>query len=202
MTLAGLELARLGRGRALDIGCGAGRNAVPLAAAGWDVLGIDLSMPMLMAAAARAHDGQVASRHRVARGSMAWLPVPGRSCDLVVAHGIWNLARTDRQFRAAIQESSRVAKNHAALFVFTFSRSTLPAGAQPVPGESRVFAGVSGEPQVFLTKQQLLDDLGAAGFAPDPSLPIEELNPRRQGMLAAAGSPVIWQGGFRLESAG
>src|SRR3954451_20399027 len=39
---------------ALDIGCGAGRNAVPLAASGWTVLGTDLSCPMLAAARERS----------------------------------------------------------------------------------------------------------------------------------------------------
>jgi len=32
---------------AVDIECGAARNAVPLAAAGWRVLSVDLSRPML-----------------------------------------------------------------------------------------------------------------------------------------------------------
>src|SRR6187549_1939521 len=40
--------------RALDIGCGAGRNALPLAESGWHVTGLDLSRPMLDAAAARS----------------------------------------------------------------------------------------------------------------------------------------------------
>ncbi|HJY34913.1 MAG TPA: class I SAM-dependent methyltransferase, partial [Vicinamibacterales bacterium] len=44
--------------RLLDVGCGAGRNALPLADAGWEVVGTDLSTPMLMAAAARVADAQ------------------------------------------------------------------------------------------------------------------------------------------------
>ena len=43
-----------GASRALDIGCGAGRNAVPLAGQGWNVVGLDLSAPMLLAAVERA----------------------------------------------------------------------------------------------------------------------------------------------------
>jgi hypothetical protein len=43
----------------------------------------------------------------------------------VVAHGIWNLARTTTEFRRAIAEAARVARPGACLFVFTFSRTTL-----------------------------------------------------------------------------
>jgi 2-polyprenyl-3-methyl-5-hydroxy-6-metoxy-1,4-benzoquinol methylase len=53
MAFAVRELDRVGRGRLLDLGCGAGRNAVPLAGLGWDVTAVDLSMPMLGAAAGR-----------------------------------------------------------------------------------------------------------------------------------------------------
>src|SRR5262245_7493591 len=38
---------------ALDIGCGAGRNAVALAQSGWRVVGTDLSWPMLKGAVQR-----------------------------------------------------------------------------------------------------------------------------------------------------
>jgi len=62
---------------------------------------------------------------------------------------------------------------------------------------SFTFTSFSAESQVFLTREQLIDELAAAGFDPDPDVPLEELNPRRPGMLATAGSPVIWQAAFR-----
>ncbi|HEU5196888.1 MAG TPA: hypothetical protein VFW70_19270, partial [Methylomirabilota bacterium] len=46
MRYAEHERLRGPGGRALDLGCSAGRNAVPLARLGWDVIGIDLSWPM------------------------------------------------------------------------------------------------------------------------------------------------------------
>jgi SAM-dependent methyltransferase len=198
LTFADAELARIGSGRALDIGCGAGRNAVPLATLGWDVVGIDRAMPMLAAAAARIGREQLGHRCQCVQASLDHLPVARHSCDLVIAHGIWNLARSDQEFRAGVQEAAGVAKGGAALFVFTFSRSTLPDHAQPVDGESFTFTSFSTEPEVYLTRDQLLNELGASGFDPDPSLPLVELNPRRPGMLPAAGSPVIWQGVFRF----
>ena len=84
----------------------------------------------------------------------------------------------------------------AGLFLFTFSRNTLPPGAAPLPGERFVFTQFSGEPWCFLTSEQILDELGAAGFVPDPALPLAELN-GRNGMVSSGG-PVIYQGAFRL----
>jgi len=197
MAFARTELTRIRNGRALDIGCGAGRNAVPLAASGWQVTGIDRSMSMLAAAAERAHGDPLPGRCRVVQGTMEALPITSESFDLVIAHGIWNLARSDDEFRAAIRDAARVARPGAALFVFTFSRGTLHADAHSIPGESLVFPGITGGPNTFLTREQIIGELAAAGFAPEPALPLRELNPRTPGMLAAAGSPVIWQGAFR-----
>ena len=49
MHFAEEELRRAGSAWALDLGCGAGRNASPLARLGWKVVGSDLSWPMLCA---------------------------------------------------------------------------------------------------------------------------------------------------------
>jgi hypothetical protein len=125
------------------------------------------------------------------------LPLPDGSYDLIVAHGIWNLARTGTEFRAAVREAARVAAAGAALFVFTFARSTLAEAAKPLAGESFVFTLGPDDPQCFLTGPQLLAELGAVGFVPDSVVPLRELNPRAPGMLAAVGSPVIWEGVFR-----
>jgi 2-polyprenyl-3-methyl-5-hydroxy-6-metoxy-1,4-benzoquinol methylase len=43
VTFAEEELKRAADGRVLDIACGAGRNALPLARLGWNVVGTDSS---------------------------------------------------------------------------------------------------------------------------------------------------------------
>lgn len=192
-----IEYARqLQQGRArlriLDIGCGAGRNAVPLAAIGATVMAADLSWPMILAASTRRPE---ASLH-VALAPMDALPVGDRAFDLIVAHGIWNLSRSDAELRRAIREAARVAAHGARLFVFTFSRRTLAPGAQPVNGQTLVFTQFSGHPQVFLTHDQLIDELGAAGFVADPALPVRELNLPPPGRTRIGGPPVILEGGF------
>lgn len=181
--------------RVLDIGCGAARNAGPLADAGLEVLGIDLSWPMLRAANSRTRSKP--GRLDLVLSPMEILPVRDRSFDVVVAHGIWNLARSGVQFRQAVREAGRACRPGAGLFVFTFSRNTLPAEARPVPGESFVFTQFSGEPQCFLTEEELVSELRAGGFVRDPAGPLTEYNRPQPGQLPAPRGPVIYEGTFR-----
>ena len=183
--------------RLLDIGCGAGRNALPLANAGWDVIGTDLSLPMLTAATARVADAQLANRVRLLLAPMDQLPLASGCFDFIVAHGIWNLARSGSEFRKAVQEAARVARARCALFLFTFSRSTLADTARPVPGESFVFTQFSGQPQCFLAEEQIVSELAAYGFEPDPSLLLRELNRPPKGALYTSTAPVIHEALFR-----
>jgi ubiquinone/menaquinone biosynthesis C-methylase UbiE len=196
MQFAQRELAR-GASRLLDIGCGAGRNAVPLARDGWQVVGVDTSAPMLAAAAARLTAEQPGGRLRLIQAAMDALPIRSQSADLLVAHGIWNLSRSSGEFQAGVREAARVAKPGAALFLFTFSRHTLPADVTPVAGETFVFTQFSGEPQCFLTSEQILAELHDAGFTPDDSVPLRELN-RPIGLRQTIAGPVIYEGTFRL----
>jgi SAM-dependent methyltransferase len=198
IAYAAAEHGRSARLRVLDIGCGAGRNAVPLAEMGCDVLGIDRSWPMLQAASARIEGRDVPLA--LAAGAMDALPAGGGRFGLIVAHGVWNLARSDAELRRAIREAARVSAPDGGLFVFTFSRNTLPSDAAPVAGESYVFTQFSGEPQCFLTDRQLYDELAAVGFEPDPQVPLVEHDRRAPGMLSAPAAPVIYEAAFRRTS--
>ncbi len=189
MKFATSELDR-GSTLLLDIGCGAGSNAVPLARMGWNVLGLDLSEPMLEAANGRAQQEELTATLRFSQAPMEQLPAEDRSFDFIVAHGIWNLARSSTEFRQALREAARVARPSAALFVFTFSRNTLPRETQPIPGEPFVFTEFSGAPQCFLTQEQLIEELAAVGFAQEPGRPVREY-PR------TGNRPAIYEGIFR-----
>jgi SAM-dependent methyltransferase len=197
LSAAAKELGLVEHRRLLDIGCGAGRNAVPLARMGWKVLGTDLSWPMVVAAGDRGASAGDVGLLRLALAPMENLPVATGSIDFIVAHGIWNLAPSSATFRRAVAEAGRVARPGAALFVFTFSRHTLPPDAEPVSGEDFVFTQFSGQPQCFLTEEELLEELSAAGFDLEPGVPIREYNRPRPGALIRGTGPVIYEGIFR-----
>lgn len=199
MQFAADEWRRATGGRAVDIGCGAGRNAIPLARLGYLVLGTDLSFAMLKALTDRRSREPDAGSGRVlpALTPMDLIPAADKTCDLVVAHGIWNLAQSDAEFRRAVREAARVAKPGAGLFVFTFSRHMLPDEAAPVPGEAFAFTQFSGRPQCFLTERQLLDELAEAGFAPDAAVPLREHNRPAEAVVRVVSVPVLYEGAFR-----
>lgn len=197
LRFAERERQRWRNGWALDLGCGAGRNAIPLAQLGWNVLGLDLSWPMLRAVASPPRDSRDGGRLSLVLAPMDQIPARDRHFELLIAHGIWNLARSTAEFRRALREAARVAKPQAGLFVFTFSRNTFPPETEPVSGEPFVFTQFSGQPQCFLTESQLFSELGAAGFAPDAGVPLTEYNRPRPGTLHTGTIPVIFEAAFR-----
>lgn len=181
----------------LDIGCGAARNALPLAALGFRVIATDLSAPMIEAAQRRIQTASPPAVVDLVMAPMAPLPFADGVFDLVVAHGVWNLAGSDGEFRAAVAEAARVARPGAGLFLFTFSRRTLPPHATPDEGETFAFSSWNGEPQCFLDEAAVLDELARAGFVRDSPAPLTEYNAPRPGEIRIGqGPPVIYEGTF------
>jgi ubiquinone/menaquinone biosynthesis C-methylase UbiE len=191
------ELARRPKLRVLDVGCGAARNAAPMAAEGAAVIGTDVAWPMLEAAGRRVVSEGVAERVALVCAPMDRLPLGDATVDLVVAHGIWNLARSAAELRGAIAEAARVARPDAGLFLFTFSRSTLAPDDKSVPGEPFVFTQFAGEPQCFLTEAELKEELLRGGFQKDPPGPLTEYNRPAAGRTIAQSGPAIYEGTFR-----
>jgi ubiquinone/menaquinone biosynthesis C-methylase UbiE len=153
---------------------------------------------MLLAAAARGAKAGLADRLAWALSPMERIPARGRTVDLIIAHGIWNLAPSVELFRQAVDEAARVARPGAGLFVFTFSRNTLPAHVATVPGQAFVFTEFSGAPQCFLTDDQLVHEMARVGFVPDPAVPLTEYNRRPGTVSVVAGPPVIYEAAFRF----
>ena len=186
--------------RALDIGGGAGRNAVPLARLGYSVTCIDLSAPMLRAAQRKRQEETPRNEMQLALSPMAPLPFRDGEFDLIIAHGIWNLAMSDVEFRSAVAEAARVAKPGASLFLFTFSRHTIPDNAPSFLGEDFIFTQFGGEPQCFLREEEIIRELQSVGFQRNSAEPLTEYNCPPPPYDKVQRPPVIYEGVFVRES--
>jgi SAM-dependent methyltransferase len=150
----------------LDIGCGAGRNAIPLAQEGHRVTGIDRSPAMLEAARQGALRAGVSERCRFLPGDMDSFEAGEGKFDLVVAHGVWNLADSDEVFLQAVARAGRAARGGASLFVFTFARV---GSTPPVPLGSRFAVPLTdGSSRCYLTEAQLDEVLADHKFHRSP----------------------------------
>jgi demethylmenaquinone methyltransferase / 2-methoxy-6-polyprenyl-1,4-benzoquinol methylase len=113
-------------GRALDLATGTGDIAFRLAAAGWDVVGLDVTRRMIelarekSAARPRPGDGPAA---RFLVGDMLALPFPNMSFDVVTAgYGLRNVP----DLPAAIEEIHRVLKKGGQALSLDFNRPANP----------------------------------------------------------------------------
>src|SRR5919205_1669822 len=80
----------VGGRRALDLACGTGTLALILADAGWDVVGLDSSEPMLALARAKAEDAGLAGRLTFVHGDMRALHPPAAE-PLRMEDGGWKI---------------------------------------------------------------------------------------------------------------
>jgi SAM-dependent methyltransferase len=101
----------------LEIACGTGRFSVMLAERGADVVGLDISAPMLGEGRRKAERAGVTDAVEFMRGDAARLPFPDGHFDAVFAVRFFHLVDTPEEYLA---EMARVSKN---LVVFdTYNR--------------------------------------------------------------------------------
>jgi SAM-dependent methyltransferase len=93
----------------LELGCGTGRVALPLARNGSRIVGIDRSESMLTRARWRAQRLKLQSRVQLIRGDIRHLPFPDRTFPLVMApYGILQSLLDEDLLRATLQDVNRV----------------------------------------------------------------------------------------------
>lgn len=137
---------QLEAGRALDLACGEGRNAVWLATQGWDVTGVDFSQVGLDKAAMLADVNGVTCTWRQADLS-EW--EPDAQWDFVF---VCYLQVHDATRRHAIGAAARAVAPGGTLFVVGHDRRNLTEGV-----------GGPQDPSVLYTPADLEDDVAASG---------------------------------------
>ncbi|HUK32663.1 MAG TPA: ubiquinone/menaquinone biosynthesis methyltransferase [Vicinamibacterales bacterium] len=112
-----VALAAPGGARAVDLATGTGDIAFALAAAGADVIGVDVTLRMIQLANGKKDPGSGAPSFMV--GDMTALPFKGGSFDVATAgYGLRNVP----DLRAAIDEIHRVLKPGGAALSLDFNR--------------------------------------------------------------------------------
>jgi SAM-dependent methyltransferase len=158
--------------RVLDIGCAGGRNAVPLARAGFDLTALDGSQAMVEKTRERvaAILGADEAQRRVRAGRMDDLPFAAdASIDLVVALGIYHCAQSRAEWDRALSETARVLNPGGRLLVSVFTPETDldGRGFRPVAGEPHVYEGFESGGRHFLVDAEQLDrEMGRFGLTP------------------------------------
>ena len=109
-------------GPVLELGCGTGRIALPLARGGAKLIGIDRSGPMLARAqtrrAAWASRGRRRGRLSLVRGDIRHLPfADARFGCVIAAYGILQSLLSERDLRATLESAHRVLKPGGVLGV-------------------------------------------------------------------------------------
>jgi SAM-dependent methyltransferase len=113
------EFKEAGCRRALDAGCGAGRNLLPLAHEGFRVWGVDREAPVLRDLKIKLESFRVSAR--LAAADLAALPFPSGAFSLVVSINAITHGHT-AQFRAYCRELDRVLAPGGQLFLYLSPR--------------------------------------------------------------------------------
>ena len=96
-------------GPVLELGCGTGRVALPVARHGATVIGIDRSASMLSRARLRVKRSRLSSRVKLSRGDIRQLPFPDRTFPLVMApYGILQSLLDEKLLSATLRQVQRV----------------------------------------------------------------------------------------------
>ena len=151
----------------LDLGCGGGFMAEPLAQRGARVIGVDPSAPAIAAAARHAKESGLSIDYRVGTGEQ--LPVADGAVDIVLCVDVLEHVR---DLDAVIGEIRRVLKP-GGLFLFdTINRTWLSKLVIVTLGEVVLRLGPRGthDPALFIKPEELRAKLERQGFTVAASL--------------------------------
>ena len=142
------EVEGLAPGRALDLACGEGRNAVWLASQGWEAAGVDFSATGLEKAARLAATNGVTVEW-VCADVTTWQPI--ELFDLVA---VFYLQLPEAPRRAAMTSAARALAPGGTLLVVAHDLANLTGGV-----------GGPQNPAVLYTPDNVREDLAASGVS-------------------------------------
>jgi len=154
--------------RALDLGCGGGRNTQLLCELGFDVYACDSSVSMVESTRKRmrSHLFEGETERRIVQASFLALPYPKTFFDIVIANGIFHNSSSVKQEINGIDAASRVIKKGGYLCINVFYRGTTPSEFEPVDDDMRTYITREGLHITLLTASELVDAISRAGFKP------------------------------------
>ncbi|MDH5644032.1 MAG: class I SAM-dependent methyltransferase [Gemmatimonadota bacterium] len=180
------DSVKLQGAKVLDLACGPGRHGVHLENAGADVVGFDLSLPLL----SRARHG--AGLKRLVRGDMRWLPFAPASFDLVTnLFTSFGYFEKDEQHALLVRAIGDSLVNGGVFvldfFNATWVRDTLIASEEKVLGTRRVsITRKISEDNRFVVKEIHLVDDGRSFLERVRLFDVEDLS----AMITAAGMDI------------
>lgn len=116
--------SELGAGRALDLGCGDGKNLLYLEKLGWIVDGIDISRIAIDGASRRLHDASHAQKGQLLCGDAANVNICANAYDLVIAYGLYHCL--DDRALSVVHGRAKRALKRGGLFAFACFNDDLP----------------------------------------------------------------------------
>jgi SAM-dependent methyltransferase len=157
--------------RVLDLGCAGGRNTVYLAGLGAEVEALDATEAMVAATreGLARHLGLDTAISRVQVGAMDDLSrYPHARFDLVVALGIYQLARDEDELRRALAETRRVVRPGGEVLSSVFGPGTRFPGREliPVPGHSYQHLDPAKDTLCLLGEHALDEEMARVGLRP------------------------------------
>ncbi|MXZ03377.1 MAG: class I SAM-dependent methyltransferase [Chloroflexi bacterium] len=105
-------------GSVLELGVGTGRIAIPAAAMGHDVMGVDVNRPMLDRARLKSTAAPLPGKLQLIEGDMSKIDLPHKDFDLVIipAHTLALLTDEHDQAETLIRCAEHMALNAALIF--------------------------------------------------------------------------------------
>lgn len=101
----------------VDVGCGAGSQAIMWSERGHHAQGVDISAPLIDLARQRARDAELSARFAV--GSAGQLPLPDASVDVVL---VSELLEHLNEWQPCVDEAVRVLRPGGVLYMSTTNR--------------------------------------------------------------------------------